>query len=73
LAAARAVIFAQMVDDPSAHLNIFTTEKAQHKKRQRLFKIIDDLVPPANISNEEILPVRGTRCGRGVERLAWEL
>ena len=29
LAAARAVIFAQMVDDPSAHPDLFPTEKAQ--------------------------------------------
>ncbi len=38
LAAARAVIFAQMVDDPSAHPDIFKTPKAQEKERQRLFK-----------------------------------
>jgi len=31
LAAARAVIFAQMVDDPSSHSDIFRTEKAQEK------------------------------------------
>ena len=39
LAAARAVIFAQMVDDPSAHPDLFPTEKAQEKERQRLFRI----------------------------------
>ena len=33
LAAARAVIFAQMVDDPSAHPDIFKTAKAQEKER----------------------------------------
>jgi putative DNA methylase len=44
LAAARAVIFAQMVDDPSAHPDIFTSEKAQEKERQRLFRVIEDLV-----------------------------
>jgi len=44
LATARAVIFAQMVDDPSARPDIFTTEQAQEKERQRLFKIIEDLV-----------------------------
>jgi putative DNA methylase len=38
VAAARAVILAQMVDDPSAHPDIFKTEKAQEKERQRLFK-----------------------------------
>jgi len=55
LAAARAVIFAQMVDDPSAHPDIFRTEKAQEKERQRLFKIIDDLVQWENTTNEEVL------------------
>ena len=44
LAAARAVIFAQMVDDPSAHPDIFPTEKKQEKERQRLFRIIEELV-----------------------------
>ena len=55
LAAARAVIFAQMVDDPSAHPDIFRTQKAQEKERQRLFKIIEDLVQWENTNNEEVL------------------
>src|SRR5580765_5998943 len=55
LAAARAVIFAQMVDDPSSHPNIFRTEKAQEKERQRLFRIIKELVKWENTSNEQVL------------------
>ena len=55
LAAARAVIFAQMVDDPSSHPDIFKTEKAQEKERQRLFRIIEDLVQWENTTNEEVL------------------
>ncbi len=55
LAAARAVIFAQMVDDPSANPDLFPTEKAQEKERKRLFKIIDDLVQWENTTNEEVL------------------
>ena len=55
LAAARAVIFAQMVDDPSAHPDIFKTEKAQEKERQRLFRIIEDLVKWENTTNETVL------------------
>jgi putative DNA methylase len=55
LAAARAVIFAQMVDDPSAHPDLFPTEKAQEKERKRLFKIIEDLVKWENTTNEEVL------------------
>ncbi|MEZ5098672.1 MAG: DUF1156 domain-containing protein [Thermoleophilia bacterium] len=55
LAAARAVIFAQMVDDPSACPELFPTEKAQEKERQRLFRIIDDLVLWENTTNETVL------------------
>ena len=55
LAAARAVIFAQMVDDPSAHPDIFRTEKAQEKERQRLFRIMEDLVLWENTTNEVVL------------------
>jgi putative DNA methylase len=55
LATARAVIFAQMVDDPSSHPDIFGTEQAQEKERQRLFKIIEDLVQWENTTNEEVL------------------
>ena len=55
LAAARAVLFAQMVDDPSSYPDLFPTEKAQEKERQRLFRIIEDLVLWANTTNEEVL------------------
>ena len=55
LAAARAVLFAQMVDDPSSYPDLFPTEKAQEKERQRLFRIIEDLVLWENTTNEEVL------------------
>src|SRR2546422_10023117 len=55
LAASRAVIFAQMVDDPSAHADLFPTEKKQDKERQRLFHIIEDLVKWENTSNEKVI------------------
>ncbi len=55
LAAARAVIFAQMVDDPSAHPDLFPTAKAQEKERQRLFRIIEDLVLWENTTNKKVL------------------
>ena len=35
--------------------DIFKTEKAQEKERQRLFKIIEDLVQWENTTNEEVL------------------
>ncbi len=55
LAAARAVIFAQMVDDPSSHPDLFRTEKAQEKERQRLFRLIEELVKWENTTNETVL------------------
>src|SRR6516162_6468684 len=55
LAAARAVIFAQMVDDPSANPDLFTTEKAQEKERRRLFRLIEELVKWENTTNEGVL------------------
>jgi putative DNA methylase len=55
LAAARAVIFAQMVDDPSANPDLFPTEKAQEKERQRLFRILEKLVRWENTTNETVL------------------
>src|ERR1700746_4191042 len=55
LAAARAVIFAQMVDDPSAHPDLFPTEKKQEKERQRLFRLIEELVLWENTNNEDVL------------------
>src|SRR2546430_15050051 len=52
LASARAVIFAQMVDDPSSHPERFPTEKAQAAERQRLFQLIEQLVLWENTTNE---------------------
>jgi len=55
LAAARAVIFAQMVDDPSSHPESFPTDEAQEKERQRLFRLIEQLVLWENTGNERVL------------------
>ena len=55
LAACRAVLFAQLVDDPSAHPDKFPTEEAQERERQRLFRIIEDLVLWENTTNETVL------------------
>jgi putative DNA methylase len=55
LAAARAVIFAQMVDDPSSRPEQFPTEEAQETERQRLFRLIEQLVLWENTANEKIL------------------
>lgn len=55
VAAARAVIFAQMVDDPSSLTDLLPTEQKQQKERERLFRIIDDLVRWENTANERVL------------------
>lgn len=55
LAACRAVLFAQLVDDPSSHPDLFPTHEAQEAERQRLFAIIEDLVKWENSTNEEVL------------------
>ena len=55
LAAARAVIFSQMVDDPSACPEEFPTEEDQKQERERLFRLIEELVRWENTTNEELL------------------
>ena len=55
LATARAVIFAQMVDDPSSRPELFPTEQAQFAERERLFGIIKELVQWENSGNETLL------------------
>lgn len=57
LAAARAVIFAQMVNDPGyeRHLGRGVNKEKAQAERERLFKIIEDLVQWENTNNEEVL------------------
>ncbi|HCX83810.1 MAG TPA: hypothetical protein DHV14_01460, partial [Micrococcales bacterium] len=55
LAAARAVLFAQLVDDPSSHPDRFPTEEAQRVERERLHGIIRELVRWENVSNDRLL------------------
>lgn len=57
LAAARAVIFAQMVNDPGyeRHLGRGVNKEKATAERERLFKIIEDLVLWENTNNEEVL------------------
>lgn len=55
LAAARAVIWSSLVDDPSSHPERFPTEEAQNRERQRLFKILEDLVAWDNSNDQRVL------------------
>lgn len=55
LAAARAVLFAQLVDDPSAHPAMFPTEEDQEVERKRLFHIIERLVVWENSNDQALL------------------
>lgn len=54
-AAARAVIWASLVDDPSSHPEQFPTEASQNAERDRLFKILEELVVWENSNNERVL------------------
>ncbi len=54
LAACRAVLFAQLVDDPSSWPDRFLTEEAQEIERKRLHKIIERMVP-WEASNDEVI------------------
>jgi putative DNA methylase len=55
LAAARAVLWASVVDDPSAHPDQFATEADQLVERKRLFDILERLVPWEATSDTRVL------------------
>ena len=55
LAAARAVIWSSLVDDPSEHPEQFPTEEEQNRERQRLFAILEKLVKWENSNDPELL------------------
>jgi putative DNA methylase len=54
LAAARAVLFAQLVDDPSARPEEFPTQEEQDAERKRLFELIERLVKWENSTDERL-------------------
>ena len=55
LAAARAVLWASLVDDPSAHPDRFPTKANQAKERSRLFDILKQLVVWKNSNDPQVL------------------
>ena len=70
LAACRAVLFAQLVDDPSAWPDRFPTEEAQEAERKRLHRVIEAMVPWEASNNEAILNAARWEIARSV---AWGL
>lgn len=70
LAACRAVLFAQFVDDPSAWPDRFPTKEAQDTERRRLHKVIEAMVPWEASTNESILNAARWEIARSI---AWGL
>ena len=65
LAACRAVLFSQLVDDPSEYM---PDEKSADKERERLFELIEELVKWENVNNEEVLDRARLEIARSVAR-----
>ena len=55
LAAARAVLFAQLVDDPSSRPEEFPSVEAQDAERARLHELLEQLVVWENSNDEQLL------------------
>ncbi|OZB26690.1 MULTISPECIES: DUF1156 domain-containing protein [unclassified Acidiphilium] len=70
LAACRAVLFAQLVDDPSSWPDRFVGEEAQEVERKRLHRVIEAMVPWEASNNEDILNAARWEIARSV---AWGL
>src|SRR6266568_634867 len=68
LATCRAVLFAQMVDDPSSLPDEFPTEEVQEVERQRLFRIIEEFVKWENLTNEAVLHKARVEIARSAAR-----
>lgn len=55
ITAARAMLFAQLVDDPTAHPDRFPTEDAQRTERERLHGLIERLATWDAMSDESLI------------------
>ena len=55
LAAARAVLWSSLVDDPSSRPDEFPTVEDQKLERKRLFDILERLIKWENSNNEDVL------------------
>lgn len=68
LASCRAVLFGQLVDDPSSWPDRFPTEEAQDAERQRLFRILEELVLWENSNNTRVLNAARKEIARSLAR-----
>lgn len=68
LAACRAVLFASLVDDPSSWPEVFPTLVAQDAERQRLFRVIEEMVIWENSSKAEVIHRVRLEIARSLER-----
>ena len=55
LAAARAALWASLVDDPASHPELFPTEEDQAAERRRLHNLLAELIKWENTSNEKLM------------------
>jgi putative DNA methylase len=69
LAACRAVLFGSLVDDPSSWPERFPTEEEQELERQRLFRIIEELVKWENSNSDTVLDAARSEIARSI---AWD-
>jgi putative DNA methylase len=65
LAACRAVLWSSLVDDPSEYM---PDEKSANEERERLFKILEELVLWENVNNDEVLDKARLEIARSVAR-----
>lgn len=54
LAVTRSILFAQLVDDPSAHIDRYPTEEAQDQEREHLKRLMEMLARWEDIHNEAL-------------------
>jgi len=72
LATVRAVLFAQLVDDPSSHPDRFPTEETQRAERARLHGIMERLVVWENTGDQALFGDAGRAEPEGLARIAIE-
>ena len=72
LAACRAVLFGQLVDDPSAVPEEFPDEPSRPRSVARLFRILEELVRWENSNNERVISAARREIARSVARTLGE-